>query len=87
MFSMPGSEPAPPSGSVIRNAERTAPAASGAQEALLLRGRRHLSSRCMLPSSGAMQFIATGPEHRVAAGAEHGRGLAVREAVAAEVFG
>ena len=59
--SMSGSEPAPPSGSVIRNAERTVPAASGARKRCFCSWVATRSSRCMLPSSGAMQFIATGP--------------------------
>ena len=56
-----GSEPAPSSGSVIMKAERIWPAASGRSQRSCWAGVITFWKRCMLPSSGAMQFMATGP--------------------------
>ena len=56
-----GSEPAPSSGSVIMNADRISPAASGRNQRSFCAGVITFWKMCMLPSSGAMQFIATGP--------------------------
>ena len=61
VFIIEGSEPAPPSGSVIRKAERVAPLARGRRNCSFWSWLATFSSRHMLPSSGAMQFIATGP--------------------------
>jgi hypothetical protein len=55
-----GSEPAP-SGSVMAKTERWWPATTGARKRWTWSGSATLDSRNMLPSSGAAQFIATGP--------------------------
>ena len=59
--SMAGSEPAPGAGSVIAKHERISPAASGRRYCSFCCSPATSSSRCMLPSSGAAQFSASGP--------------------------
>ena len=56
-----GSEPAPGGGSLMANAERTAPAASGRRKRSFCSSLPTSASRCMFPSSGAAQFRAGGP--------------------------
>ncbi len=57
-----GSEPAPPSGSVIANDERTSPATIGASQRSFCAGVAIFESTVMFPSSGAAQLKLTGPK-------------------------
>ena len=59
---MPGSEPLPGSGSVMAKAERALPSTSGLSHLSFCAGVPARASRLMLPSSGAMQWIASGPK-------------------------
>ncbi|MNN52025.1 hypothetical protein D3C81_1666970 [compost metagenome] len=59
--SIDGSEPAPGSGSVMQKHERISPAASGRSQRSFCSSVAIASSMCMLPSSGAAMFSATGP--------------------------
>jgi hypothetical protein len=61
VFIIDGSEPAPPSGSVIRKAVRISPAASGRSTSSFWAVLPIFSIRHMLPSSGAIRFRAIGP--------------------------
>ena len=60
VFSCPGSEPAP-SGSVIANTDRCRPSMTGTRNSSAWASLAILDKMNMLPSSGAAQFIATGP--------------------------
>ena len=59
---MPGSEPEPGLGSVIAKDERTLPSTIGRRNHSFCAGVPTLASRFMLPSSGAMQLMASGPK-------------------------
>ncbi len=59
--SIEGSAPAPGAGSVIANAERTSPRASGWRYLSRCASEAMWSSMWMLPSSGAAMFSASGP--------------------------
>ena len=59
---MPGSEPPPGAGSVIANDERTSPATIGASHLSFCAWVPTSASKFILPSSGAAQFIASGPK-------------------------
>ena len=56
-----GSEPAPGGGSVMQKQERMAPVARGRSQRSFCAGVATTSIRCMLPSSGADRFMASGP--------------------------
>ena len=56
-----GSDPAPGGGSVIAKHDRIAPDASGFSQRSFCASVPTISMRCMLPSSGADRFIASGP--------------------------
>ncbi len=58
---MVGSEPPPGAGSVIANDERTLPSTIGRSHFSFCAGVPTFDSRFMLPSSGAMQLNASGP--------------------------
>ena len=59
--SIDGSDPAPGGGSVMQKHERIVPAASGRSQRSFCSAVATVSSRCMLPSSGANTLSATGP--------------------------
>jgi hypothetical protein len=58
---MPGSEPPPGAGSVMTNEERTLPSTMGLSHLSFCAGVPTRASRFMLPSSGAAQLKASGP--------------------------
>ena len=64
---MPGSEPPPGEGSVIANDEVTLPSTIGRSQRSFCAGVPVRASRFMLPSSGAMQLKASGPNSERAA--------------------
>ncbi len=64
---MPGSEPPPGAGSVMAKDERTLPSTIGRSQRSFWAGVPARASRFMLPSSGAMQLNASGPNRERAA--------------------
>jgi hypothetical protein len=70
-----GSDPAPGAGSVIANAERTRPRASGARYRPRCEADATWSSRWTFPSSGAAMFSASGPNREYPASSKTGARL------------
>ena len=64
---MVGSEPPPGAGSVMAKAERTLPSTIGRSHLSFCAGVPTSRSMFMLPSSGAMQLMASGPNRLRAA--------------------